>query len=135
MQFVAPPPGQIGSLAILADAIPAGLPAVAHHLGITPRTLAGYLASDNAPRAVKVALFVESDYGRNLIHTEAHNSAAMHAGLVDALRRENATLLARIARLEALGYFGAANSPLHSAATAAARPLAVAQVVAQRRHP
>lgn len=116
MQFVAPRPGQIGSLSVLIDAIPASRADVAHHLGISTRALNVYAGSDHAPRAIKVALFVESGYGRQQINASAHNDAVMWAGMADCLRREVATLQTRIARLESLGDFGSANAPAFRAA-------------------
>lgn len=120
MQFVAPPVGRIGSLAALVDAIPASRRDVAAHLDITPRTLAAYIEHGRAPRAVLVALFVESRFGRSQINASAHNDAAMYAGLADCLRRDVATLQARIAYLERVGDFGASNAPSLSVSTAAA---------------
>lgn len=126
MKFIAPGPGQIGSLAILLDAIPASRADIALHLGVSARTLATYAATDLAPRAVKVALFNESAFGRSQIHTAAQNDAAMYYGLADSLRREVATLQARIAYLERVGDFGAANAPnLSAAAATAARAVAL----------
>lgn len=133
MKFVAPPFGQIGALAVLVDAIPASRRDVAAHLGITPRTLSAYIEHGRAPRAVLVALFVESAFGRSQIHTQAHNDAVMYAGLADCLRRDVATLQARIARLEALGDFGAANAPYSSAVAATAAGALTVHVSAQRR--
>lgn len=130
MQFVAPRPGQIGSLSVLIDAIQASRADVARHLGISTRTLNAYAGSDHAPRAIKVALFVESGYGRQQINASAHNDAVMWAGMADCLRREVATLQARVAYLERVGDFGAANAPSGSAAAAAAaRPVGL-QVIA-----
>ena len=124
MQFVAPGPGRIGSLAVLLDAIPASRADIAAHLGVSVRTLHTYAATDLAPRSVKVALFVESGFGRQQINTSAHNDAVMWSGMADCLRRDVATLQARIAYLERVGDFGAANAPstLLVAATAA-RPV------------
>lgn len=131
MQFVAPGPGRIGSLDVLIDAIPASRSDVARHLGITPRTLARYAAEGVAPRSVLVALFVESGYGRQQINASAHNDAAMWAGLADCLRRDVATLQARVAYLERVGDFGAANAPSGSAVAATAAHAAGLQVIAQ----
>lgn len=133
MQFVAPGPGRIGSLDVLIDAIPASRADVARHLGISLRTLKRYAADDSAPRCIKVALFAESDYGRNMVAVTYRNEADMLGGVADCLRRDNATLRARIGRLETIGDFGCANDPAHSPAGAPALPLAGVERVAQRR--
>lgn len=112
MQFVSPGPGKIGALSIMLDAIPASRADVARHLGVTRRTLAHWEATDRCPRAVKVAIFTESGYGRDLVAVTYRNEADLHRALADCLRREVATLQARIARLETLGDFGSANDPI-----------------------
>lgn len=117
-QFVTP--AFVPVLAVLLDRIPASRADVARHLGVTPRTLDAWTASGNAPRAVLVALFMESDYGRQSIDCDLFNRTQMLAGLADCLRRETETLRARIARLERLGDFGSANAPTMSAVAVAA---------------
>jgi hypothetical protein len=84
---------------------------VAAHLGVTPATLKRWQRQDNAPRAALLALFYESRWGYSLLYTTAHNEAMFSRQECDALKRKNAALLLRIARLEALGDFGAANAP------------------------
>lgn len=96
-------------LAVLLDAIPASHKDIAAHLGISVRTLHSWIATDSAPRAAVVALYLESDYGRQSIHTELHNRAALMSDLADCLRRERSMLRARIERLESLAEHGSAN--------------------------
>lgn len=130
VQFVAPRPGQIGNLAVLIDAIPASRADISRHLGITPRTLAHWEATESAPRAVMVAAFAESGYGRNMVTVTYRNEADQYRALSDCQRRDIATLQARIARLEALGDYGAANLPYQSALTGAASHPFGLQVIA-----
>ena len=98
-------------LAVLLDAIPASRKDVAAHLGVSLRTLTGWIATNSAPRAAVVALFLESDYGRQSIHADLHNRAALMSDLADCLRRERSTLQTRIERLESLADYGSANAP------------------------
>lgn len=97
---------------------------IAKHVGISLRTLQRYIAEDDAPRAVMLALFYESRWGYSVIHTDAHNDAIMSAQNAACLKRENETLRVRIARVEALAAaavaekdkasdsgFGSANEP------------------------
>lgn len=85
---------------------------IAKHLGISPKTLARWQASDTAPRAAMLALFYETQWGANLIATTAHNGEMYARQEANGLKRENAMLRARIARLESIGNFGAANAPM-----------------------
>ena len=89
--------------------------AIGRHLGVSASTARRWLAADQAPRAAILALFWETRWGQSIVDCEAVNQARMQEGLNRALKNENATLRARIARLEALGKgFGAANEPLIS---------------------
>lgn len=109
-------------LTVLLDDLPtrdAG--AVARHLAVTPRTLARWEAADDAPRSVLLALFYETRWGLSVLDTTAHNGAMYGRQLVQGLERENASLRARIARLERIGQFGAANAPSVAAVAIPAR--------------
>lgn len=99
---------------------------IAKQVGVSLRTLQRYIAIDGAPRAVMLALFYESRWGVSLIHTSAHNDAVISAQLAASLGRENASLRARIAYVEALAAskaktdqddqangFGSANEPFY----------------------
>ncbi len=70
------------------------------------------MAKDEAPRAAALALFWETRWGLSALDAQAVNLVRTHIGLNNALRRENAALLRRIQRLEAIGGFGSANDPL-----------------------
>lgn len=99
---------------MLADLMGSKKPeAVGKHLGVSASTVRRWLASDEAPRAASLALFWETRWGQSIVDCDAVNQARMQEGLNRALKNENASLRARIARLEALGQgFGAANDPL-----------------------
>src|SRR5687768_16254550 len=108
--FRAPKSGQMPSLLQLRDDLWTRDPArIADHLGITERTLRRYVADGQAPRAVLLALFWETRWGVETINCEALNDAIRARGMASALEQRVALLSGRIARLEALGDFGAAN--------------------------
>lgn len=88
---------------------------IARHLGISARTLARWEASGDAPRLAHLALFWETRYGLSVVSCEAVNGERAARGLAASLERECATLRTRIARLEAMGDFGAANAPVWAA--------------------
>ena len=103
---------QLPPLSYLLDEQPADLTTAARHVGLSPATLQRYRSADAAPRSVMLALFYESKWGYSLLHTTAFNRQMWATGLVSSLRDQNAVLLARIAKLEQLGHFGAANEPM-----------------------
>lgn len=84
---------------------------IAAHLGVSVKTLARWQAADEAPRAVMLALFYETQWGYSLMYATAHNGELFARQKANALERENAALRVRVARLERLGDFGAANAP------------------------
>ena len=88
---------------------------VARFLGVTPRTIYAWRRADRAPRAALLALFWESHYGFSALDSDREYRAQVLQSLTDALRNENAMLRARIARLESIGQFGAANAPFIAA--------------------
>lgn len=114
--FIAPTAAHVPPFSFLLDDLPATPAQVARHLGVSARTLGRWMAADQAPRAVMLALFFESRWGRSALDAKAVNDARLYAGLAGALELENATLRARIARLERLGGFGSANAPLWASA-------------------
>jgi hypothetical protein len=99
---------------ILGDLIGSKSPeSIGKHLGVSASTVRRWLSRGEAPRCAALALFWETRWGQSILDCEAVNQARMQEGLNRALKTENATLCARIARLEALGgCFGAANDPL-----------------------
>lgn len=93
---------------------------IAAFLGISTKTLQRYIADDQAPRAIMLALFYESNWGQSLVNSTAQNGEMFHRQKSQGLERENATLRARIARLEALAAaspaagFGSSNEPFYA---------------------
>lgn len=86
--------------------------AIAKHPGVTTTTLKRWSAQESAPKVAMLALYYESRWGQSQLFTELFNGEQFARREVDGLKRENAMLRTRIARLEALGGFGAANEPL-----------------------
>ena len=84
---------------------------IADHLGVAVRTVWGWLAKDEAPRAALLALFYETRWGAERINCDAINEADLYRGLVSALRAEVYELRRELARVVHLGDFGAANVP------------------------
>lgn len=112
--FRAPTTSGLPPFAFMLDDVPATPAQIARHLGITAKTLQRYRMADIAPRAVRLALFHETRWGRSAADAEAHNFGQVHYRHAKALERANAQLLARIAELEAERATGpgqAANTP------------------------
>lgn len=111
-------PSQAGLPAInvmLAD-LPANYKQVARHLGITLQTLKKYVKADGAPRAVMLAIFWETRWGRSAADTEAANWGAMYYRQAKGFERQVEALKKQIETLEleiSLGGHGAANSPIY----------------------
>lgn len=93
---------------------------VAAVLGVSVRTVYNWMAAGEAPRPAALALFWETSWGRSVVEAQAVNGERWARGQVQALERERATLQARIAYLERVGDFGAANAPTLSPAQAPA---------------
>lgn len=108
-------PKQLPPLGVILDDLigPKTPESIASHLGVSASTVRRWLSRDALPRYAALALFWETRWGQSIVDCEAVNQARMQEGLNRALKNENASLRARIARLEALGGgFGAANEPL-----------------------
>lgn len=106
-------PRQLPPLEALIADIGQPAPAViAQALGVTERTVYGWLSKGAAPRPAALALFWETSWGRSVVDAQAVNGERVARGLLGALERETATLRARVAYLERVGTFGAANAPL-----------------------
>lgn len=73
---------------MLAD-IPANHKQVARHLGVTEQTLKKYIKAEGAPRAIMLALFWETRWGRSAADTEAANYGAIYYRKAIGLEREN----------------------------------------------
>jgi hypothetical protein len=72
---------------------------VARVLGKSYRTICRYNATGFAPRVVCLAIFWLTSWGRNAVHTQAHNDAVSMAGLANSLRCERDDFKAETRRL------------------------------------
>lgn len=80
---------------------PWGVDHLARHLGVSRRTMDRYMAAQQAPRAVMLAMYWETRWGRSAADAEAATAAQVHRSHAQALERENAALRRRIEVLEA----------------------------------
>ena len=85
---------------------------VAKALGVSLRTVRGWLAKGCAPHAASIAIFWHTSYGRATIDADLVNAARNFAQVAAAQSFEMNNLRTRIAYLESIGTFGAANDPL-----------------------
>lgn len=83
---------------MLSD-LPANVGQVSRHLGLTPRTVKQYAKKGNAPRAVMLAMFWETQWGRSCADCEAANFGQVHYARAWGLERENARLRALVLEL------------------------------------
>lgn len=114
--FRSPSQAGLPALQTLLDDIPATPQKIADHLGISLATLRNYIKSGQAPRAVMLALFWESRWGRSAADTEAANYGAIYYRKAMGLKRQNEALLRQIGVLEselARAGSGAANAPIY----------------------
>lgn len=114
MTFRAPSRAGLPSFSTMLQDLPATPAQVARHLDLSPRTLQRYLAEDQAPRVVMLAMFWETRWGRSAADVEAANWAALHFRRAEIAERQNVALRRQITALEtALAEsHGAANSPI-----------------------
>lgn len=115
--FRAPSHAGLPALKTLLDDLPATRAEVARHLGISATTLARYERQEGAPRAIMLALFWESRWGRSAADCEAVNWAALQHHRAQILERENAALRRQIEFLElqlSEGTGTAANAPFYA---------------------
>lgn len=91
--------GLPGINVMLAD-LPGNHKQAAQHLGITLQTLKKYVKADGAPRAVMLAIFWETRWGRSAADTEAANWGAMYYRQAKGFEREAETLKKSLANLE-----------------------------------
>lgn len=110
----APIQARVPHLSILLDDLAHVPPKrLAAHLGVSLRTLQRWRADGQAPRAVMLALFWESRWGRDLSDCDAVNWATIQASRAALLERRCAHLLGVIHKLEheISGHCIAANAP------------------------
>ena len=112
--FRSPTAAGLPPFSILFHDIPASLSQISRHLGLTPATVRKYLRDDQAPRAVMLALFWESRWGRSAANCEAANFGQVHHAHAQALQATNQVLLDQIAQLEheLAQQSAAANAPI-----------------------
>jgi predicted transcriptional regulator len=114
--FRSPTAAKLPPFSMLYDDMPASLAQIARHLGLTPATVQKYLREDQAPRAVMLALFWESRWGRSTADCEAANFGQVHYAHAQCLKEKVQVLQEQIGLLEAqLGQQdggGAANGPI-----------------------
>lgn len=118
--FRAPSQAGLPGLSEILDDLPATRAQIARHLGVSPATLARYEQAGQAPRAVMLALFWETRWGRSVADTEAANWASLQQQRVAGLERYVGRLQGRIGTLEAMieaqGARHAANQPFFAQA-------------------
>lgn len=98
---------------------------VARVLGLSLRTVQRYNQTGNAPRVACLAVFWLTRWGRNAVHTQAHNDAVLMAGYVASLRREIEHLASQVEHLRRIGHFGSANEPVQAQPGRPRRPYAL----------
>lgn len=86
---------------------------LARHLGLSASTIAKYRRTGEAPRLVHLALFWESRWGLSVLDCDVHNRDRLASAQIATLQRQVHALKDQVARLSALGDFGAANDPLY----------------------
>lgn len=98
--FRAPTQAGLPGIDTMLDDIPATRQQIARHLGISESTLATYKRTGNAPRAVMLALFWETRWGRSAADCEAANFGQVHHAQAKALQAHCGRLAGIIWRLE-----------------------------------
>lgn len=114
--FRSPTAAKLPPFSILFHDIPASLSQISRHLGLSPTTVRKYLRDDQAPRAVMLALFWESRWGRSAADCEAANFGQVHYALAECLKEKVQVLQDQISLLEdelAQNTGGAANGPIY----------------------
>lgn len=98
--FRAPSQAGLPPFAVMLADIPATVRQVSRHLGLCPATVQRYARTGNAPRSVMLAMFWETQWGRNWADCEAVNFGRVHYARAWGLERENARLRALVLELE-----------------------------------
>lgn len=122
--FRSPSLAGLPHLKTMLDDLPTNHKQVARHLGITLQTLNKYIKAEGAPRAIMLALFWETRWGRSAANSEAANWAALCYRQVQGLENQIEILRKQITLLETEeNRFGAANSSIFNIGQlAVARP-------------
>ncbi len=113
--FRAPRPAGLPHLHHMLDDLPGTPQDAARLLDVSTSTMNRYIRSGGAPRAVMLALFWETRWGRSRADCEAANAATTNAQHASMLRDQNARLHRIITRLELEREHGrhlAANGPV-----------------------
>lgn len=113
--FRSPTRAGLPGLSVMLNDLPATLPQVARHLGLSLATLRRYCKADQAPRCVMLALFWETRFGMSIADCDAANYSRLQKLRADGLLCENRALSRKLDILErelSFGRIGAANSPV-----------------------
>lgn len=106
-------PRLLPTLNLLLDDMPESHPKhISRHLGVTERTVWGWKAAEQAPRAAMLALFWESRWGKSAISTSLQNDAQVYHQHCRTLEAENARLRSELQRVMRLSQCDTANSPI-----------------------
>jgi len=95
-------PRQLPPFDWMLDDLPASKAQLARHLDLAESTITRYCRTMQVPRAVQLAVFWETQWGRSTADTEAANYGALNYALARARGEEIARLRARIDMLEKL---------------------------------
>lgn len=98
--FRAPRPASLPGFGQIVADLPATQRQIARHLDITERTLQRYAATDSAPRAVVLALFWETQWGRMAADGEAAEFGRVHYARARGLEQQVDLLRHQVERLE-----------------------------------
>lgn len=127
-------PRQLPALQSILDDLGNPAPAAwARALGVSERTAWRWQAAGHAPRAAMLALYWLTRWGWSAIESEALYAVDLLRSYRRTAEAEIASLRAELARLQALGDFGAANDPSRLAAPLAS--IARSDAVGSGRRP
>lgn len=96
---------------LLRDDVGASFEELGKHFGVSPPTVRRWFSSGQVPRAVLLALFYESRWGRSFVASEVDNQARLLSTAVLLLRDQVESLHRQLSVLGRLGEFGSANDP------------------------
>lgn len=99
-------------LRALLDELHATPAEVAKFLQVTERSVWRWLSEGSAPFSVLAALWHETPTGRHVCALDVGNELVIHRGLAQAHEKNAGNIALQLARLLAIGDFGAANDPV-----------------------